>query len=232
MAKKPPPFNNPFVTHKEALVTALTDKKTTDPKPPSPSKPQVQEEPGREETPDPIDAEGELFKQAMLGSSPLTPDPRGLVESKTPTDGPRRTMTEAEEVTEALVRLVQGETYFDISESDEFIMGAVCGLDQRILRRLRRGAYSFKSYLDLHGMNRETAKDSVDRFIHEKRREGERCVLIVHGRGLNSKDNVPVLKQQLRSWLERGRIARNVLAFCTARPNDGGRGAVYVLLRR
>jgi DNA-nicking Smr family endonuclease len=56
-------------------------------------------------------------------------------------------------------------------------------------------------------------------------------VLIVHGRGLGSKDNVPVLKEKLTAWLTRGAIGRHVLAFTSARPWDGGTGAVYVLLR-
>ena len=57
-------------------------------------------------------------------------------------------------------------------------------------------------------------------------------MLIVHGRGNHSKDQIPVLKQAVRSWLERGQISRVVLAFTTARPHDGGAGAMYVLLRR
>jgi DNA-nicking Smr family endonuclease len=57
-------------------------------------------------------------------------------------------------------------------------------------------------------------------------------VLIVHGRGLNSKDNVPVLKERLKSWLAHGSIGKIVLAFTTARACDGGAGALYVLLRR
>ena len=61
---------------------------------------------------------------------------------------------------------------------------------------------------------------------------GWRCVLIVHGRGLHSKDQVPVLKAQLKTWLNQKRIGQMVLAFATARPQDGGAGAVYVLLRR
>ena len=57
-------------------------------------------------------------------------------------------------------------------------------------------------------------------------------MLIVHGRGLNSKDQVPVLKTRLAQWLARGSWARLVLAFTSARPCDGGAGALYVLLRR
>jgi DNA-nicking Smr family endonuclease len=57
-------------------------------------------------------------------------------------------------------------------------------------------------------------------------------VLIVHGRGHNSKDQIPVLKSRLANWLARGQWARLILGFTSARPCDGGAGALYVLLRR
>jgi DNA-nicking Smr family endonuclease len=81
-------------------------------------------------------------------------------------------------------------------------------------------------------MTREEARAAVESFIEGSRTGGKRCVLIVTGRGLHSKDEIPVLKDRVKSWLERGRIARSVLAFVSARPCDGGTGAVYVLLRR
>ena len=61
---------------------------------------------------------------------------------------------------------------------------------------------------------------------------GRRCVLIVHGRGRNSPDQRPVLKDAVKLWLTRGELGRRVLAFSTARSYDGGSGAMYVLLRR
>lgn len=66
----------------------------------------------------------------------------------------------------------------------------------------------------------------------ESRVGRRRCVLLIHGRGLNSPDRVPVLKNALVGWLTRGRLAKRVLAFATARPVDGGAGALYVLLRK
>jgi DNA-nicking Smr family endonuclease len=72
----------------------------------------------------------------------------------------------------------------------------------------------------------------VDEFLRASRSAGKRCVLVVHGRGLHSKDQLPVLKDALRTWLATARFARHVLAFATARPVDGGGGAIYVLLRR
>ncbi|MCB9655481.1 MAG: Smr/MutS family protein [Deltaproteobacteria bacterium] len=170
----------------------------------------------------------------MSGLEPLNADPRGQwrPERPPPTADNLPLHDEETDVYEALLDLVDGRTHFDIEDSDEFIEGAIVGLDRRIVSKLRRGAYAIKAHLDLHGLTREDARDAVERFLAECQIANQRAVLIVHGRGLNSQDNIPVLKGLLRSWLERGRIAKRVLAFATARPHDGGAGAVYVLLRR
>jgi DNA-nicking Smr family endonuclease len=136
------------------------------------------------------------------------------------------------EVYAQLSDLVTGGGTFDISDSDEYIEGLATGLDRRLLTRLRHGDYAVQGHTDLHGLNREDARLQVEQFLFESRLRGHRCVLIIHGRGLNSKDQIPVLKEAVRVWLTRGRISRNVLCFATARPTDGGTGAVYVLLRR
>jgi DNA-nicking Smr family endonuclease len=128
--------------------------------------------------------------------------------------------------------LVTGNGTFDIADSIELVEGAVAGLDRRLVRRLRAGDFAYQSFLDLHGMTAEEARVAVDRFLAAAHRKGQRCVLIVHGRGLNSKDHVPVLKHRVVTWLARGAWARLVLAFTSARVCDGGGGALYVLLRR
>ena len=97
---------------------------------------------------------------------------------------------------------------------------------------LRNGEFAYQSHLDLHGLTAIEARDAVGRFLAAAHRTGQRCVLIIHGRGRNSKDHVPVLKHRLAGWLSRTSWARLVLAFTTARPCDGGVGALYVLLRR
>src|SRR5262249_61119461 len=86
--------------------------------------------------------------------------------------------------------------------------------------------------LDAHGMVSDEARAGVEAFLTEAYQHGKRCVLIVHGRGRNSKDQIPVLKSRLTTWLARGQWARLILAFTSARPYDGGAGALYVLLRR
>ena len=127
---------------------------------------------------------------------------------------------------------IAGKTRFEIQDSDEFMEGCIEGLDRRVLRKLGKGEYSVRAHLDLHGMLRDEAKEEVERFLAKAQQDSQRCVLVVHGRGKNSKDGVPILKLLLQGWLSRGRISKRVLAFCTARPEDGGAGAVYVLLRK
>ena len=89
-----------------------------------------------------------------------------------------------------------------------------------------------QAHLDLHGMIQADAKEAMTNFIVDSVRKGRRTVLIVHGRGLRSPGGLPVLKHAAAQWLSHGIAGGYVLAFATARPNDGGAGAVYALLRR
>ena len=173
----------------------------------------------------------ELFLQEVAGSARIDAGP-GRVGGPPPAPRKPPPPSDDAEVLASLTDLCDGDGPFDISDSDEYIEGLAGGADRRLLRRLRAGEYAIQAHLDLHGATREEAKERVGRFIVESRRASRRCVLIVHGRGLHSKDQIPVLKSSLRGWLERGQLARSVLAFATARPTDGGAGAVYVLLRR
>jgi DNA-nicking Smr family endonuclease len=135
-------------------------------------------------------------------------------------------------VMQRLDELVHGDLPFDFADTEEYIEAHVADLDRRVVARLKAGDFAVQRHLDLHGMGREEARIRVADFLRRAQREGLRCVLIVHGRGKGSPDNVPVLKEKLRAWLTRGAIGRRVLAYSSARPFDGGTGAVYVLLRR
>ncbi|HET6922789.1 MAG TPA: Smr/MutS family protein [Anaeromyxobacteraceae bacterium] len=212
MARKP--FNNPF------------GKVRLDPPPraapPSPAPPPAAGPPPSDE---------ELWAREVAGARPLEERDRRV--------GPRipRRRTEAFhhpdlEALRELEALVSGEAPFDIADTDEYVEGHVSGLDPALVRKLRRGEYSVQGHADLHGLTREEARREVRRFLEDSRRRGRRCVLLVHGRGLHSEEQVPVLKEALRAWLATARFGRHVLAFATARPQDGGAGALYVLLRR
>jgi DNA-nicking Smr family endonuclease len=103
------------------------------------------------------------------------------------------------------------------------------GVDRRALRRLKRGEHAIGRRLDLHGLKADEALARVHHFLDTSRHDGHRAVCIVHGRGLNSKDGIAVLKTRVRESL---RSHRAVLAFTDAPRADGGTGAVYVLLRK
>ena len=184
----------------------------------------------RAKPPAPPPNDAALFLDAIAGVKPL--GDRERVAQPAPAL-PNRAVThpDAEALAE-LCDLVTGTAPFDITDSDEYVEGAMVGLDPRLLRRLRGGEFAYQAHLDLHGMTTEEARAEVDAFLTRTYRAGKRCVLIIHGRGRNSKDQIPVLKSKLTGWLARGQSARRILAFTSARACDGGVGAVYVLLRR
>lgn len=183
-------------------------------------------------TPAPPSDPATLFLDAVAGVRPLDPGARARVDGPAPASPARAVTAPDAEALAQLCDLVTGSAPFDISDSDEYIEGAMVGLDPRLLRRLRNGEFASQAHLDLHGMTSEEARRAVERFLTRAYQSGKRCVLIVHGRGHNSKDQIPVLKSRLATWLARGQWARLVLAFTSARLCDGGTGALYVLLRR
>ena len=102
------------------------------------------------------------------------------------------------------------------------------GLGQDVLRNLRRGRWVAQDVVDLHGLNRAQARALLVEFIRSCLRRGLRCVRVVHGKGLRSPGREPILKGKVREWLAQ---RDEVLAFCQAPGNQGGSGALLVLLR-
>ena len=102
------------------------------------------------------------------------------------------------------------------------------GIQKQVFRKLKRGQYSIEAELDLHGLTRDEAQQHLNEFILEVRDQGIRCVRIIHGKGYGSSNQGPVIKPLVNQWL---RKRKEILAFCSARPVDGGTGAVYVLIK-
>ena len=102
------------------------------------------------------------------------------------------------------------------------------GVGPDVLRKLRRGEWVIQDHLDLHGARVDEARELLAGFLREAVKRGLRCVRVVHGKGLGSKDRQPVLKGKVRVWLAQ---REEVIAFCQARPAEGGSGALVVLLR-
>jgi DNA-nicking Smr family endonuclease len=172
----------------------------------------------------------DLFQREMRDVTPLKHDPR---VNNPPPAVVRRAPGESEsEAIAELYDLVTGRSDFDITDTDEYVEGCIAGTDTRLVRKLRQGEFSRQAALDLHGMKADEAYPEIEQFLAHAARAGIRCVLVVHGRGNNSPGHFPVLKDRLKQWLTRGRLAKMVLAFSSARPHDGGLGAMYILLRR
>lgn len=124
-----------------------------------------------------------------------------------------------------------GARRFEVVRTGERVEGLAAGIDRKLLQRLKRGEPEPARHVDLHGEERRSARPLVESQLRAALAAGERCVLVVHGRGLRSEDG-PVLKEALLEWLQAAPISEWVLAFASARPEDGGPGALYVLLRR
>ncbi|MDY6881354.1 MAG: Smr/MutS family protein [Thermodesulfobacteriota bacterium] len=177
--------------------------------------------------------ENEYFIEAMSDVVPFSRGKTRVTPSPDPDLRPAHTTKNDElEVIAQLTDLVNGAAEMDISFSDEYIEGAVQGFDKRLMTKLKKGLFPVQDYLDLHGLTKAEAETKIRDFLLQSYRVGLRCVLIVHGRGLNSESHIPVLKERLPIWLKRGPVKKIILAFSTAMPYDGGTGAIYVLLRK
>ena len=177
--------------------------------------------------------EEDIFTSAMSGVVPL--EKKGI--RKTPAHEkkiapPYPAPDIEQEVMDHLRDLVDGTAEMDITFSDEYIEGSINGVDRNTMRRLKRGQIPIQDHIDLHGLTQKEAETRVREFLVNSQGRGLQCVLIVHGRGLNSPDSIPVLKERLPVWLNRGPARKIVKAFSSARPYDGGTGAIYVLMRR
>lgn len=167
----------------------------------------------------------DLFRQAVGAVKPLRCDRIEPVQSH-PAPIPRFTLADEQQVLADMV-----SDYFEPAELEtgEELYYRRDGVQQAVLRKLRRGQFQVGAALDLHGMTVAAAKGALAAFLHNARRDSLNCVRIIHGKGNGSRHRGPVLKQKINHWL---RQRDEVLAFCSARPMDGGTGAIYVLLRR
>jgi DNA-nicking Smr family endonuclease len=120
---------------------------------------------------------------------------------------------------------------FEGLRNAERLEGRAPGIDRKLLRRLRAGAFEVELRIDLHGLLAAEARESVREALLEAFAAGRRCALVIHGRGLHSADE-PVLKRSLPDWLAEPPLGEHVMAFASATPEHGGLGATYVLLRK
>lgn len=166
-----------------------------------------------------------LFREAMAGVRPLRHD-GATPYHRRPAPEPAQTRRDQQQVLQDM--LDDSISHAEMETGDELVY-ARPGLQHGLLRKLRRGQFSIEAELDLHGMTTPEAHQGVATFLGSAIDAGKRVVRIIHGKGHGSFNKQPVLKGKVAHWLQR---RDEVLAFCSARPVDGGTGAIYVLLRR
>ena len=179
-----------------------------------------------------------LFLEAMEGVIPLRPreEQVGEADEIPHPDGCRNNPLKIhpEEDHEAALRclqeLVSGAGLISLKDTSEFVSGGKSPFSSIVSEALHEGRYSVQAYLDMHGMDIDSALHACHDFLMDAIRCGLRCVAFIHGRGLGSKKG-PVLKKALVDWLERGPFRRRLVAYSSAPPWDGGTGVTYCLLK-
>jgi DNA-nicking Smr family endonuclease len=219
----------------EALRTLKDELRATEGAPKAPA-----EAPPTQPASDPED-DALLFHRLYAGVTPLGRSPGRL--PKDPVDRsasaaraagrePGAQEAEADSIRDRLRELVEGQARFEVTDDGERVEGRRVDLPLDALRRLRRGLLPVDARIDLHGMGVKEARGQLELFLRTMRGRGERCALVIHGKGEHSPQGVGVLRGEIAAWLSQGTSSHHVAAFATAREHDGGEGAVYVLLRR
>lgn len=165
------------------------------------------------------------FRKAMAGIRPLKAN---KVAPQPPKPGARASFTRADQ-RRVLKESLDTAADLAFAETGEELLYRSPALAESSFRKLRRGQFSVTAELDLHGLTQKMARAALNEFLAECALERRACVRIIHGKGKRSGHRGPVLKPAINRWLRRH---EPVLGFATARPVDGGTGAVYVLLRR
>ncbi len=167
-----------------------------------------------------------LLREALKGVAPLRNPGKASLQRPPPAPMPVQTRRDDEQVLQdSLSDQMPMEIGLETGEELVFLRN---GLSNQILRKLRRGFWATQDHLDLHGLRTEEARALLVSFLNDALKHGLRCVRIVHGKGLRSRNAEPVLKRKIGNWLAQ---RDEVLAFVQARAEDGGGGAVMVLLK-
>jgi DNA-nicking Smr family endonuclease len=176
-------------------------------------------------TPTPTsDEDSRLFREAIGEVRQLDPVPPPPAVTR---PAPHPHMLEADEaaVPGELLDMAFDPALLEVGEELSYLRD---GYPPKLLRQLKRGQFSVQDDIDLHQMNAAAAQTSIVTFLAEAKHDGLRCVRIVHGKGLRSRAAGPVLKTLTDRLLRR---RDDVIAFASARPAQGGTGAVVVLLK-
>ena len=165
-----------------------------------------------------------LFAQAVGPVRPIAGN-RSVIARPLPSPEPKQSQLDETRVSAELLRSVMDPAKIEVGQELSYLKP---GLSPRLLQRLKRGQFSVADEIDLHQMTAAVARVAIKQFLDANRRADRLCLKIIHGKGLRSRAQGPVLKRLVDAMLrQRG----DVLAHASAKPAEGGSGAVIVLLR-
>ena len=191
-----------------------------------PSKQQVAKQVKKYDS-DLLDDDKLLFMQAMSGVKPIKdknladktrqvnkPDATTLAKRASAQGGEDDNAHQLSDM-QALLNPVSGDAYLSYKQAT---------LQNKVFNQLKQGKIRWFNAVDLHGSTIEEAREAVSQLIRQAQASNETCVKIIHGKGTDS-----ILKTCVNGWL---RQMPEVLAFCSAPSDQGGNGAVLVLIKR
>ncbi len=141
---------------------------------------------------------------------------------------PRKSRALRDEGLAELEGIISGKLTIRLADTQEFVEWVNPQYSRELIKELHRGKFAVQDSIDLHGLVLDEAENALRSFLAEARLRGYRCIKIIHGRGLRSPKG-PVLKNAVVAFLS-SCYRKHVIGFSSARRNDGGLGAIYVLL--
>ncbi|AHE66450.1 Smr/MutS family protein [Legionella oakridgensis] len=170
------------------------------------------------------DEDKALFQQAVLNVKPLEKKNR-IIKERPVIHKPQKKPTFENSPSDFIYLSSQ---YIEPVSTHEILSYCEPGFPRKRFAQLKKGQIRWQAHLDLHGLQTESARDSLSNFIMKQYQQENRCLLIIHGKG-GHHGEPPVLKSYVNHWLKQ---IPQVMAFHSAIPRDGGTGAVYLLLKR
>ena len=170
----------------------------------------------------------QFFRDEIADVRPLTSEERIESVKKSPSARKIYNQDNIESAQHTGMEMFSDPVDLRDAEIEDVLFFARSGIQQKVHKKLRRGEYPIEDELDLHGYTVAEAKIAIIDFIIDCKKQHKRYVRIIHGKGYRSEQKIPILKTHVAYWLPQH---NDVMAFSSARPADGGTGALYVILK-
>ena len=109
-------------------------------------------------------------------------------------------------------------------------------IERSKLRRIKNGKIIIEGTLDLHGLSLKEAESMLRLYVGDGLRQKKRLLLIITGKGSNSKPNIHgktlTIKSELKNWLKASFYSDKVQYISKALDRHGGEGAYYFFLKK